>query len=198
MNTETIDERPAAQVEHRWWLFTACVLISLTNELSTAVTNLSLGPMRRDLGASSAVMQMAVTLGKLMLGAFMLAGGVAGDVYGRRRVVLLGALGTAVLTSVLTAVARAAYYQRLEPSGLSRQEIAAATEALRRSIQKGAESGGQAIPEAVRTQLADAYRHAFSVGAGGVFACSALICLLCAVYVWFGLKKMGRTVSSSL
>jgi DHA2 family multidrug resistance protein-like MFS transporter len=48
-----------------------------------------------------------------------------------------GALGTAVLTSVLTAVARAAYYQRLEPSGLSRQEIAAATEALRQSIQKG-------------------------------------------------------------
>jgi DHA2 family integral membrane protein (MFS transporter) len=109
-----------------------------------------------------------------------------------------GALGTAVLTGVLAAVARAAYYQRLEPSGLSRQEIAAATEALRQSIQKEAERGGLAIPEMVRTQLADAYRHAFSVGAGGVFACSALICLLCAVYVWFGLKKMGPTVSSSL
>jgi MFS family permease len=509
------------QVEHRWWLFTACVLVSLTNEVSTAVTNLSLGPMRHDLDASSAVMQMAVTLGKLMLGAFMLAGGVAGDVYGRRRVLVLGALGmvgasllaavaqtggmllvaraldglasaaigpmalaliagafnqaeqarviglflglsglgaalgplgaglvveaqgwragflmpaavaalsgfgvflfaggndaktegrrldgigaltcaagllglvfgiiqinhlgllhrrvleslavgigallafvwwerrardplldvtifrnrtvsvavtagllaalvvggallpllyfqqtvqkvspisaivrlmplmvaaaafapvaggltakigprkviagglalmaagssllillapethygqvllalvllgagdiavvtpvadvilsavprertgsaaalngaamqiggalgTAVLTSVLTAVARAAYYQRLEPSGLSRLEIAAATEALRQSIQKGAERGGLAVPEMVRTQLADAYRHAFSVGAGAVFACSALICLLCAVYVWFGLKKMGRTVSSPL
>ena len=108
-----------------------------------------------------------------------------------------GTLGTAVLTSVLLAVARAAYYQRLEPSGLSRQEIAAATEALRQSIQKGAESGGLGIPEVVRTQLADAYRHAFSLGAGGVFACSALICLLCAVFVWFGLRKMGRTVSSS-
>jgi len=108
-----------------------------------------------------------------------------------------GALGTAVLTSVLTAVARAAYYQSLEPSGLSRQDIAAATEALRQSIQKGAESGGLAIPEMVRTQLADAYRHAFSLGAGGVFACSALICLLSAVFVWFGLKKTGRTVSSS-
>ena len=60
MSAETIDEKPAAtpQVEHRWWLLTACVLVSLTNELSTAVTNLSLGPMRRDLGASSAVMQM--------------------------------------------------------------------------------------------------------------------------------------------
>jgi len=108
-----------------------------------------------------------------------------------------GALGTAVLTGVLMAVSRAAYYEHLEPSGLSRPEIAAATEALRQSIQKGAESGGQAVPEAVRDQLADAYRYAFSLGAGGVFACSALICLLCAVFVWFSLKKMGRTVSSS-
>ena len=83
-----------------------------------------------------------------------------------------------------------------EPSGLSRPEIAAATEALRQSIQKGAESGGQAVPEAVRDQLADAYRYAFSAGAGGVFACSALICLLCAVLVWFGLKKLSRKGSS--
>jgi MFS family permease len=107
-----------------------------------------------------------------------------------------GALGTAVLTSILMAVARAAYYQRLEPSGLSRQEIAAATEALRRSIQKGADSGGQAIPEPVRAQLTDAYQYAFSLGAGGVFTCSALVCLLCAVLVWFGLKKISRKGSS--
>src|SRR5260370_35867262 len=59
MSAETFDEKPAAtaQVQHRWWLFTACVLVSLTNELSTAITNPSLGPKRRDLGASSAVMQ---------------------------------------------------------------------------------------------------------------------------------------------
>ena len=107
-----------------------------------------------------------------------------------------GALGTALLTSVLLAVARAEYYQRLEPSGLSRQEISAATEALRRSIQQGAESGGQAIPEAVRTQLGDAYRQAFSMGAGGVFTCSAFICLLCAMLVWFGLNKVSGKGSS--
>jgi EmrB/QacA subfamily drug resistance transporter len=515
MNTKATKPAASTQAGHRWGLFTACVLVSLTNELSTAITNLSLAPMRRDLGASSAVMQMAVTLAKLMLGAFMLAGGVAGDVYGRRRVLVLGALGmagasllaavaqtggillvaraldglasaaiapmalalitsafsqaeqarviglflglsglgaalgplgaglvvqaqgwragflmpaavaalgglgvfvfasgddvktegrrldgigaltcaagllglvfgiiqinhlgllhprvfeslavgigallafvwwerrardplldvrlfrnrivsvavtvgllaalvigaallpllyflqtvqkvgqtsailrlmpmmaaaaafapvaggltarigprkviaiglvlmaagssllifltpetpygqvllalvllgagdiavitpvadiilsavpkertgsaaalngaamqvggalgTAVLTSVLLAVARAAYYQRLEPSGLSRQEIAAATNALRRSIQSGAESGGLTISEMVRTQLSDAYRHAFTLGAGTVFACSALICLLSAVFVWFGLKETSR------
>src|ERR1700751_6154414 len=108
MSAEVTDTKPAATTQegHRWWLFTACVLVSLTNELSTAVMNLSLGPMRRDLGASSAVMQMAVTLGKLMLGAFMLAGGVAGDLYGRRRVLVFGALGV-VGASLLAAGAQA-------------------------------------------------------------------------------------------
>jgi MFS family permease len=107
-----------------------------------------------------------------------------------------GALGTAVLASVLTAVGRAAYYQRLEPSGLSRQEIAGATEALRRSIEKGTDSGGLAIPQPVRAQLVDAYRYAFSVGAGAAFICSALVCLLSAVLVWFWLKKISRKGSS--
>src|ERR1700757_3126514 len=107
MRSEATATNPAAtmQDEHRWLLFTACVLVSLTNEVSTAVMNLSLGPMRRDLGASSAVIQMAVTLGKLMLGAFIIAGGVAGDVYGRRRVLVLGALGM-VGASLLAAVAQ--------------------------------------------------------------------------------------------
>jgi len=107
-----------------------------------------------------------------------------------------GALGTAVLTSVLMAVGRAAYYQRLEPSGLSRQEIATATETLRRSLQRGADTSGLAIPQPVRAQLADAYRYAFSVGAGAAFTCSALVCLLSAMLVWFGLKKISRKGSS--
>jgi len=95
MSTEATDAKSGTTTRegHGWWLFTACVLVSLSNEISAAVTNLSLGPMRRDLGASSAVMQTALTLGKLMLGAFLLAGGVAGDIYGRRRVLVLAALG---------------------------------------------------------------------------------------------------------
>src|SRR4029077_19455079 len=107
MSAEANNTKPAVATQegYRWWLFTACVLVNLTNEVSTAITNLSLGPMRRDLDASSAVMQMAVTLGKLMLGAFMLAGGVAGDVYGRRRVLVLGALGM-VGASLLAAAAQ--------------------------------------------------------------------------------------------
>ena len=103
-----------------------------------------------------------------------------------------GALGTAALTGVLIAAGRAAYYQLLEPSGLSRPEIATATEALRHSVLEGADTAGLGIPEMVRTQLVDAYRHAFSIGAGAVFTCSALLCFLCAVLVWLGLKNISQ------
>jgi hypothetical protein len=101
-----------------------------------------------------------------------------------------------LLSSVLLAVARAAYYQLLEPSGMSRQEIVAATAALRHSIQNGADTGGETVPEAVRSQLANAYRHAFSAGAGTVFTCSVVVCLLSALLVWFALKKRNATDSS--
>jgi DHA2 family multidrug resistance protein-like MFS transporter len=103
-----------------------------------------------------------------------------------------GALGTAVLTSVLMTVGRAAYYQNLQPTGLSRQEIAAATEALRQSVLQGEDSNGLAVPETLRTQLGDAYRQAFCAGSAAVFAWSALICLISAVLIWFGLKRIDR------
>ena len=48
MSTEATFAKPAvcSHAGHRWCLFSACVLVSLTNEVSTAVTSLSLGPMR--------------------------------------------------------------------------------------------------------------------------------------------------------
>ena len=50
-NEATFARRVATTQEgYRWWLFTACGLVSLTNEASAAVMNLSLGPMCRDLG----------------------------------------------------------------------------------------------------------------------------------------------------
>src|SRR5260221_2947178 len=52
-----------------------------------------------------------------------------------------GALGTAVLTRVLSAVGRAADFQRFEPSRLSRPGIAPRTVTFRPSILKGAQRG---------------------------------------------------------
>jgi hypothetical protein len=56
MSTETIYEKPAPQMEHRWWLFTACV---------------SLGP----LGAALVVQAHGWLSGFLMPGAVAALGG---------------------------------------------------------------------------------------------------------------------------
>jgi len=90
-----------------------------------------------------------------------------------------GALGTAVLTGVLMAVSR-----RCLLSIPGTERAITAGDCCRDGgfapiHPKGAESGGHAVPEPVRTQLADAYRYAFSAVAGGVFTCSAYMPPLC-------------------
>jgi len=80
-------------MDRRWLAFGACVLAGLTNEVSGGALSLSLRPAGAELHASTAAMQLAMTLSKLMFGAFMLLGGLLGDSYGRRRVLVWGCVG---------------------------------------------------------------------------------------------------------
>jgi len=84
--------------------------------LDGAVVTVALPAIERDLGASRHDLQWVVTAYTLALGAFLLVGGRAGDLYGRRRVLVAGLLifalaslaaGLAPATGVLLA-ARAA------------------------------------------------------------------------------------------
>jgi EmrB/QacA subfamily drug resistance transporter len=77
----------------RWCVFAACVLAGLTNEMSGGALTFAIGHARRDLDLSGTTTQMVLTLSKLFFGAFMLAGGTLGDIYGRRRVLVFGAVG---------------------------------------------------------------------------------------------------------
>jgi MFS family permease len=83
-----------------WLAFAACVVVGLTNEVGSAVLSLSLQDAGAELHASSAEMQVVMTLSKLLFGAFMLLGGVLGDARGRRRVLVIGA-GVIVASSLL-------------------------------------------------------------------------------------------------
>ncbi|HXK11352.1 MAG TPA: MFS transporter [Vicinamibacteria bacterium] len=89
-------------MDRRWLAFGACVLASLTNEVSGGALSLSLRPAGAELHASTAAMQLVMTLSKLLFGAFMLLGGVLGDSYGRRRVLVYGC-GGIVAASALAA-----------------------------------------------------------------------------------------------
>src|SRR6185436_5502465 len=84
----------------RWIAFGACVVAGLSNEVSGGALSLSMRDATAALGASTAAMQFVMTLSKLLFGAFMLAGGVLGDTYGRRRVLVLGCAGVVVASGV--------------------------------------------------------------------------------------------------
>jgi len=94
-------------MDRRWLAFGFCVLASLTNEVSGGALSLSLRPAGAELHASTAAMQLVMTLSKLLFGAFMLLGGVLGDTYGRRRVLVYGC-GGVVAASVLAALSASA------------------------------------------------------------------------------------------
>ena len=102
---------PALAEQHdstrRWLAFSACVVVGLTNEVSGGALSLSLRPAGAELHAGAAAMQLVMTLSKLMFGAFMLLGGLLGDSYGRRRVLVFGC-GGIVGASVLAAFSASA------------------------------------------------------------------------------------------
>ena len=84
----------------RWIAFGACVLAGLSNEVSGGALSLSLRDAGADLNATPAAMQVVMTLSKLLFGAFMLLGGVLGDTYGRRRVLVFGCAGVVVASAL--------------------------------------------------------------------------------------------------
>lgn len=84
----------------RWIAFGSCVLAGLSNEVSGGALSLSLRSAGAELQAGTAAMQLVMTLSKLMFGAFMLLGGLLGDTYGRRRVLVYGCLGVVVASAL--------------------------------------------------------------------------------------------------
>jgi MFS family permease len=94
-------------MDRRWLAFGSCVLAGLSNEVSGGALSLSLRPAGAELQAGTGAMQLVMTLSKLMFGAFMLLGGLLGDTYGRRRVLVYGC-GGVVGASALAAFSASA------------------------------------------------------------------------------------------
>jgi len=88
----------------RTLVLVSCVLLGLISEAGGGAMSLALKPAGRDLHSSQAAIQLAALISKMFLGAFMLAGGVIGDLYGRRRMLLWGS-GAALVASFGAAVA---------------------------------------------------------------------------------------------
>ncbi|MEU9118009.1 MFS transporter [Streptomyces sp. NPDC048483] len=78
------------------WVLTTAVLGSGMAMLDSTVVNVALPAIGRDLNADLAVLQWTVTAYMLTLASLILLGGALGDLYGRRRVFVIGVVWFAV------------------------------------------------------------------------------------------------------
>jgi EmrB/QacA subfamily drug resistance transporter len=86
------------------WVLTAAILGSSMAFIDSSVVNVALPVIQRDLTATVAGVQWVINGYLLMLGALILVGGSAGDLFGRRRVFALG-IALFALASVACAIA---------------------------------------------------------------------------------------------
>ena len=87
MNTKTITTSPAV---HRWRAFALLAIAYFMTIVDLTIVNVSLPTIGRDLHFSETGLQWVVTAYALTFGGFLLLGGRAADLLGRRRVLMAG------------------------------------------------------------------------------------------------------------
>ncbi|MDQ3809139.1 MAG: MFS transporter [Chloroflexota bacterium] len=88
----------------RWKAYFVLLLAGFMDLLDTTVVNIGFPSIQRDLGASTAAVQWVVAGYIVAFGLVLITGGRLGDLYGRRRMFLLG-VGGFTLTSALAGLA---------------------------------------------------------------------------------------------
>jgi MFS family permease len=88
----------------RWWALPALLVGSFLSFLNFFIVNIALPAMRDNLGARPAELQFVVAGYGIGFNAFLITGGRLGDIFGRKRVFLLGLTGF-TLASTLCSLA---------------------------------------------------------------------------------------------
>jgi EmrB/QacA subfamily drug resistance transporter len=89
----------------RWIVLALLALSQFMVVLDTAIANVALPAIQKELGFESAALQWIITAYALTFGGMLLLGGRAADLFGRRKVLLAGIAGFAV-TSFLIGIAQ--------------------------------------------------------------------------------------------
>jgi MFS family permease len=76
----------------KWSVIIVLALGEFVMVLDATVMNVSLSTVKEDLHTTIAMLQLAITLYTLLMAALMLVGGKLGDIFGRRRVLVIGLL----------------------------------------------------------------------------------------------------------
>jgi MFS transporter, DHA2 family, multidrug resistance protein len=91
VNTREVDIEPSAQGRAgRWWALAALVVSGLVIGLDSTILITALPTLSAKLGATTSDLQWIAAAYTLALGGLLLPGGVLGDRYGRKRLLLVG------------------------------------------------------------------------------------------------------------
>ncbi|WP_413168059.1 MFS transporter [Capilliphycus salinus ALCB114379] len=77
----------------RWMVLLACIIAVLMVAIDSGILTLIVPAIQKDLNAPQATIGLMSSISTLMLAAFILGGGTLGDIYGRRRLILIGTGG---------------------------------------------------------------------------------------------------------
>ncbi|WP_456846842.1 MFS transporter [Cellulomonas sp. P5_C6] len=90
----------ATESRHRWFVLATVALAQLMVVLDATIVNIALPSAQADLGFSDNDRQWVVTAYALAFGSLLLLGGRLADMFGRRRMFLIGLIGFAVASAL--------------------------------------------------------------------------------------------------
>ncbi len=91
---------PREKKNHRWWVLAVLGLAQLMVVLDATIVNIALPSAQQALAFSNADRQWIVTAYALTFGGFLLLGGRLSDLFGRRRMFLIGLAGFAASSAI--------------------------------------------------------------------------------------------------
>jgi MFS family permease len=96
--TRTLKENSAKN--SRWWILGVLGLAQLMVVLDATIVNIALPSAQADLGFSDDSRQWVITAYALAFGSLLLLGGRLGDLFGRKRLFVVGLLGFAIASAI--------------------------------------------------------------------------------------------------
>ena len=91
---------PVLESKHRWWVLATVALAQLMVVLDATIVNIAMPSAQADLGFSDNDRQWVVTAYALAFGSLLLLGGRLSDMFGRRRMFLIGLVGFALASAL--------------------------------------------------------------------------------------------------
>jgi MFS family permease len=96
MNARPASSQPTVYDPRRWLALSVLLLAAVMDLVDVSIVNIALPTIRDDLDASAAALEWTIAGYTLAFALGLITGGRLGDVYGRRRMFLLGVGGFTV------------------------------------------------------------------------------------------------------